>query len=113
MQKKFEFEDIALKNILQTLFRTNSRAFLLCLSLKMLGQKRKMASKSIIEKYKILEEVDKGNSSGFVAKNITSQSRRYQTGLKRKIYESVDSNPSVKRRRFRGSIYENIDEVLL
>ena len=40
-----------------------------------LGHKTKLASKSITEKYKILKEVDKGNSCAFVPKkhNIPKQ----------------------------------------
>ena len=79
-----------------------------------LGHKRKLASKSITEKYKILKEVDKGNSCAFVAKkhNIPKQTLSNWLKKKKQIYESVDSNSStMKRQRFRGSPYENIDEA--
>ena len=39
----------------------------------MLGQKRKHASKTITEKYKILKEIDKGNSCAFVAKKHNTE----------------------------------------
>ena len=79
-----------------------------------LGHKRKLASKSITEKYKILKEVDKGNSCAFVAKkhNIPKQTLSNWLKKKKQIYESVDSNLStMKRQRFRGSPYENINEA--
>ena len=73
-----------------------------------LGHKRKFASKSITEKYKILKEVDKGNSCAFVAKkrNIPKQTLSNWLKKKNQIYESA-----MKRQRFRGSPYENIDEA--
>ena len=80
----------------------------------MLGQKRKLASKTITEKYKILKEIDKGNSCAFVAKNYYIPKQTLSNWLKKKkqIYESVDSNSTTKKRqRFRGSPYESIDEA--
>ena len=79
-----------------------------------LGHKRKLASKSITEKYKILKEVGKGNSCAFVAKKRNIPKQTLSNWLKKKshIHESVDSNSStMKRQRFRGSPYENIDEA--
>lgn len=79
-----------------------------------LGNKRKLATKSIIDKYKILKEVDKGNSCAAVAReyNIPKQTLSNWMKNKKKIYEAVDSNSSTaKRQRFRGSLYENIDEA--
>ena len=80
----------------------------------MLGQKRKLASKTITEKYKILKEIDKGNSFAFVAKKYNIPKQMLSNWLKKKkqIYESVDSNSTTKKRqRFRGSPYESIDEA--
>ena len=80
----------------------------------MLGQKRKLASKTITEKYKILKEIDKGNSCAFVAKkhNIPKQTLSNWLKKKKQIYESVDSNSTTKKpQRFRGSPYESIDEA--
>ena len=59
-----------------------------------LVHKRKLASKSITEKYKILKEVDKGNSCAFVAKKRSIPKQTLSNWLKKKkqIYESVDSN---------------------
>ena len=48
----------------------------------------------------------------FVSQKKTSQGRRFLTSLKRKkqIYESVDFNSStMKRQRFRRSLYKNRD----
>ena len=57
--------------------------------------KRKLISKSITEKYKILKEVDKGNSCASVAKkNITTQSSRFQTGLKRRNQTHLEDGPT-------------------
>ena len=73
-----------------------------------LGHKRKLASKSITEKYKILKEVDKGNSCAFVAKKHSIPKQTLSNWLKKKkqIYESVVSNSStMKRPQFRGSPY--------
>ena len=82
----------------------------------MLGQKRKLASKTITEKYKILKEIDKGNSCAFVAKkhNIPKQTLSNWLKKKKQIYESVDSNSTTKKRqRFRGSPYEKYRRSLL
>jgi len=79
-----------------------------------LGQKRKLTTKSITEKYIILKEVDKGNSCASVAMkhNIPKQTLSNWLKKKKQIYESVDSNSTRKKRqRFRGSPYENIDEA--
>ena len=79
-----------------------------------LGHKRKLASKSITEKYKTLKEVDKSNSCAFLAKkhNIPKQALSNWLKKKKQIYESVDSKSStMKRQRFKGSPYENIDEA--
>ena len=79
-----------------------------------LWHKRKLDSKSITEKYKILKEVDKGNSCAFVPKkhNIPKQTLSNWLKKKKQIYESVDSNSStMKRQRFRGLPYENINEA--
>ena len=78
-----------------------------------LGHKRKLASKSITEKYKILKEVDKGNSCAFVAKKHNIPKQTLSNWLKKKKQnESVDSNSSsMKRQRFRDSLYENIDDA--
>ena len=60
----------------------------------MLGQKRKLASKTITEKYKILKEIDKGNSCAFVAKkhNVPKQTLSNWLKKKKQIYESVNKN---------------------
>ena len=79
-----------------------------------IGNKRKLATKSIIEKYKILKEVDGGNSSASIARkyNIAKQTLSNWQKNKKLIYEAVDSNSSTaKRQRFRGSPFENIDEA--
>ena len=79
-----------------------------------LGHKRKLASKPITEKYKILKEVDKGNSCAFVTRkhNIPKQTLSNWLKKKKQIYESVDSNSStMKRQQFGRSPYENIDEA--
>ena len=56
--------------------------------------KRKLASKSITEKYKILKEVDKENSCASVAKKTTTQSSRFQTGLKRRNQTHLEDGPT-------------------
>ena len=56
--------------------------------------KRKLASKSITEKYRILKEVDKGNSCFGSQKNITTQSSRFQTGLKRRNQTHLEDGPT-------------------
>ena len=79
-----------------------------------IGNKRKLATKSIIKKYKILKEVDGGNSSASIARkyNIAKQTLSNWQKNKKLIYEAVDSNSSTaKRQRFRGSPFENIDEA--
>ena len=75
---------------------------------------RKLTSKTITEKCKILREVDKDISCASVAKkhNIPKQTLSNWLKKKKQIYESVDSNSStMKRQRFRGSPYENLDEA--
>ena len=49
-----------------------------------LGHKRKLASKSITEKYKIPKEVDKDNSCAFVAKKLNIPKQTLSNWLKKK-----------------------------
>ena len=60
---------------------------------------KKITSKSIIEKYKILKEVDKGSSCASVAAKYSTPKQTLSNWIKKKkqIYESVDSNSSAKK----------------
>lgn len=79
-----------------------------------LGQKRKLTSTTIVDKYKILKEIDKGNSlsSTAVKYGIPKQTVSNWIKKKKKIYEAIDSNLSTKKRhRFKASTYENLDQA--
>ena len=107
-KKKFEFEDIALKKI-QTHFRTNCRAFLLCV---WIDRRMLIGCWKVTENYEIFKEVGKDNSCALVAKknNIPIQTLSNWLKKEKQIYESVASNSStMKRQRLRGSPYENLD----
>ena len=87
---------------------------LCCGKMSQLGNKRKLNSKSITEKYKILKEVDKGNSCASVATKYSIPKQTLSNWLKKKqkIYEAVDSNSATKKRqRLRASPYENLDKA--
>ena len=61
------------------------------------AHKRTITSNSIIEKYKILKEVDKDSSFPSVAV-ISKQTLSNWIKKKKQIYESVDSNSSTNTR---------------
>ena len=78
------------------------------------AHKRKLTSKSITEKYKILKEVDKSSSCASVGEKhyITKQKLSNWLKKKKQVYESVDSNLlTMKRQRLRGSLFENLNEA--
>ena len=82
-----------------------------------LGHKRKLVSKSITEKYlkkliKYLKKLIKATRVFRNQKNNILKQTLSNWLKKKKQNESVDSNSSsMKRRRFRGSPYENIDDA--
>ena len=63
-----------------------------------LGQKRKLTSTSIVDKYNILKEIDKGNSysSTAVKYGIPKQTVSNWIKKKKEIYETIDSNFSTR-----------------
>ena len=78
------------------------------------AHKRKITSKSIIEKYKIPIKVYEGSSCASVAAKYSIPKQTLSNWIKKKkqIYESVDSSSSAKKRhRFRASPSENLDDV--
>ena len=76
--------------------------------------KQKLTLNSIAEKYKLIKEVNIGNSCASVAKthNIPKQTLSNWLKKKKQVYESIDSKSStMKRQRFRGLPYENLDKT--
>ena len=83
---------------------------------KAAGCKRKLKTRTISEKYKILKELDKGESCACIAKkyNIAKQTLSGWLKEKARIYSEVEKNKtSEKRLRMRGSSYEDMDKWLL
>ena len=76
--------------------------------------KRKLPSRTLTEKYKVLKEIDKGESSASVSKKygIPKQTLSGWSKEKNKIYSEVEKNKtSAKRVRMRVSLNENLDEA--
>lgn len=78
------------------------------------GKKRR-GSKSILEKYKILKEVEQGTSCSAIARKygIAKQTLSNWIKDKYKIFATVDANntTAVKRKRFRQSPHHNVDQA--
>ena len=73
---------------------------------KAAGCKRKLKTRTISEKYKILKELDKGESCACVAKKYDIAKQTLSGWLKEKarIYSEVEkNNTSEKKLRMRGS----------
>ena len=81
---------------------------------EMVGGKRKSNCKSIVEKYKILKEVEQGTSCGAVIRKygIAKQTLSNWIKEKSKIFAAVEANnSSAKRQRLRQSSYDNVDQA--
>lgn len=62
--------------------------------------KRKLKTRTFCEKYKILKDIDKGSFYVSVAKNyISKQTLSQWIKGKQKIYATVESNSSTKKRQ--------------
>ena len=78
------------------------------------GCKRKLKTRTIIEKYKILKEVEKGKSSASISKKYGVPKQRLPGWLtgKTKMYSEVEKNKtSAKRVRMRHSPNEDLDKA--
>ena len=72
--------------------------------------KRKYNSKSILEKYQLLKEIDGGKTAAVVCRerNLSKQTVSNWLKEKAKIYASVDANiVDKKRQRLKSSPFEN------
>ena len=82
---------------------------------EIVGCKRKFTTTTIAEKYKILKEVDKGESSASISKKYGIAKQTLFGWLKEKTNirsRKVEKNKtSVKRARMRVSPYENLDKA--
>ena len=81
---------------------------------KVAGCKRKTKTRTITEKYKILKEVEKGESSASISKKygVPNQTLSGWLKEKRKIYSKVEKNrTSAKRVRLRRSPHEHLDKA--
>ena len=81
---------------------------------KAAGCKGKLKTRTISEKYKILQELDKGESCACIAKKYDIAKQTLSGWLKEKarIYSEVEKNKtSEKRLRMRGSSYEDMDKT--
>ena len=76
--------------------------------------KRKLSSRTLTEKYKILKELDKGEPSVSISKKygIPKQKLSGWSKEKNKIYSEVEKNKtSAKRVRMRVCLIENLDKA--
>ena len=81
---------------------------------KVAGCKRKLKTRIITEKYKILKEVEKGESSASMSKKYGVPEQTLPGWLKEKtkIYSEVEKNKtSAKRVRMRLSPHEDLDKA--
>ena len=81
---------------------------------KVAGCKKKLKTRTITEKYKILKEVDKGESSAFISKKYDIAKQALSGWLKGKIniYSEVEKNKtSVKSVRMRLFPYEDLEKA--
>ena len=81
---------------------------------KVAGCKRKLKTRTITEKYKILKEVEKGESSASISRKygIPKQTLSGWLKEKTKIYSEVEKNKtSAKRDRMRLSLHEDLDKA--
>ena len=81
---------------------------------KLPGCKRKLKSRTITEKHKILKEVEKGESSASISKKygVTKQTFSGWSKEKTKNYLEVEKNKtSAKRVRMRLSPHEDLDKA--
>ena len=76
------------------------------------GRKRKLKTRTITDKYKMLKEVGKGEPSASISKNyaiITKQTFYGWLKVKTKTYSEVKKNKtSIKRVWMRVSTYEDL-----
>ena len=76
--------------------------------------KRKLSSRTLTEKYKILKELDKGEPSVSISKKygIPKQTMSGWSKEKKKKYSEVEKKKtSAKRVRIRVSLNENLDKA--
>ena len=76
--------------------------------------KRKLSSRTLTEKYKIVKELDKREPSVSISKKygIPKQTMSGWSKEKNKIYSEVEKNKtSAKRVRMRVSLNENLDKA--
>ena len=81
---------------------------------KVAGCKRKLKTRTVTEKYKILKEVGKGESSGSISRKygVPKQALTGSLKKKKKIYSEVEKNKtSAKRTRMRLSAHEDLDKA--
>ena len=81
---------------------------------KVAGCKRKLKTRTITEKHKILQEVEKGESSASISKKYGVPKQKLSGWLKgkTKLYSEVKKNKtSVKRVRMRLSPHEDLDKA--
>ena len=81
---------------------------------KVAGCKRKLKIRTITKRYKILKEVEKGESSASISKKYGVPKQTLSEWLKEKtkIYSGVEKNKtSAKRVRMRLSLHEDLDKA--
>ena len=82
---------------------------------EIVGGKRRLNCKTILEKYAALKAIDNGESQALVAKRlgIAKQTISNWRKDKDKIYGTVDSNQvNKKRRRVKSSPYDQVDKAV-
>mgnify|MGYP001801142097 CR=1 FL=1 len=82
---------------------------------EIVGGKRRISKKAILEKYAALKAMDNGESQTSVAKRLGLPKTTISNWKKdkTKIYKTVDANQvDKKRRRIKSSPYEMVDKVV-
>ena len=77
--------------------------------------KRKLQSKSLVEKYNALKEIEEGNSCISIAKKYGVAKNTISHWLKKKqdIYRAIEeNNAGRKRKRMKSATYEKLDKAI-
>ena len=77
--------------------------------------KRKVQSKSLVEKYNALKEIEEGNSCISIAKKYGVAKNTISHWLKKKqdIYRAIEeNNAGRKRKRMKSATYEKLDKAI-
>ena len=77
--------------------------------------KRKLQSKSLVEKYNVLKEIEEGNSCISIAKmyGVAKNTISHWLEKKQDIYRAIEeNNAGRKRKRMKSATYEKLDKAI-